>query len=149
MSTLRVLLALGLAFALSYILVTIRRMRFPIGRGAKLNLPRIKQYTCDQCDTDPPHCCNIYEHCVSCCMHPLNVGAAPPGPGFKTELVDLFLFRIHRLYCYGLHRPLKVLPTVNSDSLHADWRAASREGAREYPISTTQLEPDPYYQKDE
>ena len=36
MSTLRVLLALGLAFALSYILVTIGRMRFPIGRGAKL-----------------------------------------------------------------------------------------------------------------
>lgn len=37
------------------------------------SLPRIKQFTCDACDTNPPHCCDVYEHCVSCCMHPLNV----------------------------------------------------------------------------
>jgi hypothetical protein len=37
------------------------------------SLPRIKQFVCDRCDTSPPHCCDIYEHCVSCCMHPLNV----------------------------------------------------------------------------
>lgn len=37
------------------------------------SLPRIKQFTCDQCDTNPPHCCDVFEHCVSCCMHPLNV----------------------------------------------------------------------------
>jgi hypothetical protein len=35
-STLRLLLALGLAFALPYIVLTIGRMRFPAGRGAKV-----------------------------------------------------------------------------------------------------------------
>lgn len=38
MSTLRLLLALGLAFALPYIVLTIGRMRFPSGRGAKVRL---------------------------------------------------------------------------------------------------------------
>lgn len=36
-------------------------------------LPRVKQFSCDKCDTNPPHCCEVFEHCVSCCMHPLNV----------------------------------------------------------------------------
>lgn len=31
------------------------------------------QYVCGRCDLIAPHCCDRYEHCVSCCMSPLHV----------------------------------------------------------------------------
>ncbi|KAG6953199.1 hypothetical protein JG687_00012523 [Phytophthora cactorum] len=240
MGMLRVLLALGLAFALPYIVLTIGRMRFPAGRGAKVSageldeekirsriivdrvdttmpgrrqmflregddglkldqtqlrcentvqgldklkpgccnetdasLPRIKQYTCDQCDTNPPHCCDVFEHCVSCCMHPLNSGIrrdflthADPNHPVYSDPAEITVFqycqyrcrtssasvqhqnsyRSHRSFCYGIHRPLKMLPTVNSDGLHDECRSgASREGTRDHLVPAAQLEPDPYY----
>ncbi|KAI9983535.1 hypothetical protein PInf_007600 [Phytophthora infestans] len=206
MGTLRVLLAIGLAFALPYIVMTIGRMRYPAGRGAKVSageldeekirsriivdrvdtrcqgdgkysmgyvctrsqldkvkpgccnetdasLPRIKQYTCDQCDTNPPHCCDVFEHCVSCCMHPLNSGIrrdflthADPNHPVYSDPAEITVFqycqyrcrtssasvqhqnsyRSHRSFCYGIHRPLKVLPTVNSDGLHDEWFVLAR-----------------------
>ncbi|KAG6614394.1 uncharacterized protein IUM83_14556 [Phytophthora cinnamomi] len=45
----------------------------------------------------------------------------------------------HRSFCYGIHRPLKVLPTVNSDGLHDEWRA------RDHLVPAAQLELDPFY----
>ncbi|CAI5736737.1 unnamed protein product [Hyaloperonospora brassicae] len=139
------------------------------------SLPRIQQYTGDRCDTDPPHCCNVFEQCVSCCMHPLNSATrrellthADPTHPIYSEPAAITVFqycqyrcrtssasvqhqnsyRSHRLFCYGIHRPLKVLPTFNSDGLHDDWStAASREEARENLLPTAQLELDPYYQK--
>lgn len=45
------------------------------------SLPRVSRFTCDACDTEPPHCCDVFEHCVSCCMHPLNVRR--PAPAWK------------------------------------------------------------------
>ncbi|EGZ09898.1 hypothetical protein PHYSODRAFT_549244 [Phytophthora sojae] len=260
MSTLRLLLALGLAFALPYIVLTIGRMRFPSGRGAKVSadeldeekirshiivdrvdtpmpgrrqmflreggdglkldstelrcentvqgvrlltdsmgyvctrsqldkvkagccnetdasLPRIKQFTCDQCDTNPPHCCDVFEHCVSCCMHPLNVRFtgirrdylthADPNHPVYSDPAEITVFqycqyrcrtssasvqhqnsyRSHRSFCYGIHRPLKVLPTVNSDGFHDEWSGASREGARDHLVPAAQLELDPFYRE--
>ncbi|XP_073828788.1 SREBP regulating gene protein [Musca autumnalis] len=41
-----------------------------------------KYYSCETCDPTT-HCCGIYEHCVSCCLHPE-----------KRELLELALERI-------------------------------------------------------
>lgn len=80
-----------------------------------------------------------------------------------------------RMYCYGVHRPLKVLPTVNSDGLHEEWlvkhcctppltirslivlivimdtirpEAAAAEAARDQLVPAAQLEYDPFYRSE-
>ena len=40
-----------------------------------------RQYDCKKCDES--HCCSVYEHCVSCCLHPDKVSGA--GVGFDGE----------------------------------------------------------------
>jgi hypothetical protein len=79
------------------------------------------------------------------------------------------------MYCYGVHRPLKVLPTVNSDRLHEEWsvkhccsssltirsliasiffvytlrpEAAAAEAARDQLVPAAQLEYDPFYRSE-
>ncbi|XP_065344898.1 SREBP regulating gene protein isoform X1 [Cloeon dipterum] len=32
------------------------------------NLETTKRYSCETCKEN--HCCSIYEHCISCCLHP-------------------------------------------------------------------------------
>ncbi|TMW66807.1 hypothetical protein Poli38472_014119 [Pythium oligandrum] len=128
------------------------------------SLPRIKQFACDQCDTTGPHCCNVYEHCVSCCMHPLNmelrrdylahVDAMHPvyrDPGrltvfqyckyrCRTSSASVHhqnSYRSRRTYCYGIHRPQRVLPSVNSD--------IESELAPVDPVEDDKLEYDLFY----
>ena len=31
-----------------------------------------QRYSCDKCH-NASGCCSVYENCISCCMHPLNV----------------------------------------------------------------------------
>ncbi|DBA00318.1 TPA: hypothetical protein N0F65_001513 [Lagenidium giganteum] len=104
--------------------------------------PRPKRFSCERCDTNPPHCCDNFEHCVSCCMHPLNMSirrdflthADPSHPVYSNpSAMTVFEFckfrcrtssasvqhqnsyRSHRTYCYGIHKPLRVLASINSD----------------------------------
>ncbi|TYZ65963.1 hypothetical protein PybrP1_010959, partial [[Pythium] brassicae (nom. inval.)] len=135
-------------------------------------LPRIKQFACDECDASPPHCCAVFEHCVSCCMHPLNENLrreflthADPTHPVYGDASSLTVFRYckfrcrtssasvqhqnsyrsHRAFCYGIHRPLKVLPTVNSDGLADDWSGGGGGGSGLTLEEGAPLELDPFY----
>ena len=37
-------------------------------------MPSTRRYQCDSCSEHG--CCSVYEHCISCCLHPDKVGAA-------------------------------------------------------------------------
>ncbi|KAG7382835.1 hypothetical protein PHYBOEH_010226 [Phytophthora boehmeriae] len=207
MSTLRLLLALGVAFSLPYIVFTIQRMRFPAGRGVKgaddLDEDKIRsQIIVDRDDTMMPgrrqmflreggdglkgddtrsSCANTVQGVRTltdsmgyvCTRRQLDkmgirrdfLTHADPNHPVYSNPADITVFqycqyrcrtasssvqhqnsyRSHRSFCYGIHRPLKVLPTVNSDGLHDEWAAASHEGARDHLVPAKQLELDPFY----
>ncbi|OWZ10869.1 hypothetical protein PHMEG_00016198 [Phytophthora megakarya] len=240
MSTLRVLLALSLAFALPYIVLTIGRMRFPAGRGVKVSADELDEvkirshiivdrldtpapehrqmflreggdglkldetetrcentvqgvrlltdsmgYVCTRAQLDKvkPGCCNETDASpprikqYTCDRDRVHNGAtvtgirrdflthADPNHPVYSDSSEITVFqycqyrcrtssasvqhqnsyRSNRSFCYGIHRPLKVLPTVNSDGLHDEWNGASQEGARDHLVPAAQLELDPYF----
>ncbi|CAI5739689.1 unnamed protein product [Peronospora farinosa] len=78
---------------------------------------------------------------LSIAISPVFAGTSEP----TLIRIIRFTYFSHRSFCYGIHRPLKVLPTVNSDGLHDEWSGASREGARDHLVPAKQLVLDPYY----
>ncbi|KAH9105035.1 hypothetical protein LEN26_007101 [Aphanomyces euteiches] len=117
-------------------------------------------YSCSSCDVEAPHCCEVYDRCVSCCMGPANTAlvhaflahADPKHPVYgQSPALTLFGFcsfrcrtssagvqsqnsyRSARKHCYGLHRPLKELDVVNSngESLARATAVPSHEELRE------------------
>ena len=43
------------------------------GNGCcKVNVEETTRYSCEKCH-NASGCCSVYENCISCCMHPLNV----------------------------------------------------------------------------
>ena len=47
------------------------------GNGCcKTNVEPTTRYSCEKCH-NASGCCSVYENCISCCMHPLNVRHHP------------------------------------------------------------------------
>ncbi|CAI5744093.1 unnamed protein product [Peronospora destructor] len=237
MGMLRLLLALGLAFVLPYIVLTIGRIHFPTGRGANVSvedlddekirshiivdevdkpvpevrqmflreggdrlkvdetklrcdntvqvvelladsigyvctrpqldrtkpgccnetdatLPRIKQYTCDRCDTNPPHCCDVFEHCVSCCMHPLNSGTrreflthADPNHPVYSNPAAITVFQYCQYRCRTSSASVQRQNSYRSHPTASTMNGVVRLGRAhvDHLVPAKQLELDPYY----